>query len=66
MPMLVTPMGQGLLPAGQQTTLVHDARPMRRTAVQHKMSMPDVFQACAIWGCCLQAGELAHDPLSGG
>ena len=36
MPILVTPMGQGLLPASQQTTLVHDGKAMRRVAVQYK------------------------------
>ena len=63
MPILVTPMGQGLLPAGQQTILGHDGRSMHRVAVQHKVSMPEIFS----WlhqlarGCCLQAEELtAH------
>ena len=67
MPMLVTRMGQGLMPAGRQTILVHHGGPMRRVAVQHKVSMPEMFHACVARGCCLQAQVLTTlDPLCGG
>lgn len=63
MPMLVTPMGQGLLPAGQQMIGWWMIR-LQCCTRYNARNIQCLRQSAR--GCCLRAGELtAHDSLCG-